>query len=187
MRKLILIKHAKPAVVEDVPSEEWGLSEEGRRLCEPLAAALKQFDIRKIVCSEEPKAAETASLVANQLGVQSHIAPGLHEHDRSNVPMMASRDFISSMAQYFKEHSRRVLGRESADDTANRFNRAVDEVIAGQPDGDVAIVTHGTVLALFAAENSNGDPFKLWRQLGLPSYAIFQLPDQKLLEIVDRI
>lgn len=187
MRKLILIKHAKPAVLEDVPSEEWGLSDEGRRMCDPLAAALKQYDIRGIVCSEEPKAAETATLVANLLGVQSHIAPGLHEHDRSNVPMMASRDFISSIALYFKDHSRRVLGRESADETAERFNQAVDEVIASQPDGDVAIVTHGTVLALFAADNGGADPFKLWRQLGLPSLAVFQLPDKKLLEIVDRI
>ena len=119
--------------------------------------------------------------------MQSLIAPGLHEHDRSNVPMMASRDFISSMAQYFKEHSRKVLGRESADETARRFSQAVDEVIASQPDGDVAIVTHGTVLALFAATHGASDPFKLWRQLGLPSLAVFELPDKKLLEIVDRI
>jgi broad specificity phosphatase PhoE len=187
MRRLILIKHAKPAVVEGVPSEEWSLSEEGRRACGPLAAALRQYDIRRLVSSEEPKAAETATLVAESLDVSPHIAPGLHEHDRSNVPMMATRDFISSMAHFFKEHARRVLGRESADETAERFNAAVNEVIASQADGDVAIVTHGTVLAIFAAANGGGDPFKLWRQLGLPSLAVFQLPDKKLLEIVDRI
>ena len=187
MRKLILIKHAKPAIVEDLPSEEWGLSEEGRRACPLIAQALRSYDIRKIICSEEPKAAETAGLVANELGIQSHISPGLHEHDRSNVPMMATRDFISSMAQYFKEHSRKVLGRESADETAGRFNQAVDEVIAAQPDGDVAIVTHGTVLANFAAAHGGGDPFKLWRQLGLPSMVVFELPSRKLLQIVDRI
>jgi len=187
MRRLILIKHAKPAIVEGVPSEEWSLSEEGRRTCEPLAVALRQYDVREVVCSEEPKAVETATLVAKSLGVPSHIAAGLHEHDRSNVPMMATRDFISSMAHYFKEHSRRVLGRESADETAERFNTAVNAVIASQADGDVAIVTHGTVLAIFSAANGGGDPFKLWRQLGLPSLAVFQLPDKKLLEIVDRI
>ena len=187
MRKLILIKHAKPAVVDGVPSEEWGLSVEGRRMCPPLAELLKQYAIRRVYCSEEPKAAETASLVAGALGVQSHISPGLHEHDRSNVPMMASRDFISSIAQYFKEHSRRVLGRESADDTSKRFEEAVDEVIAAEADGDVAIVTHGTVLALYAASRSQADPFKLWRQLGLPSLAVFELPGKTLLEIVDRI
>jgi len=187
MRKLILIKHAKPEVVEDLPSEEWGLSEEGRRVCPLVAAALRGYDVRKIHCSEEPKAAETATLIANELGVQSHVSPGLHEHDRSNVPMMASRDFISSVAQYFKEHHRRVLGRESADETAKRFNQAVDEVIASEPDGDVAIVTHGTVLANFAGAHGGGDPFRLWRQLGLPSIIVFELPDLKILQIVDRI
>src|SRR5687768_5455394 len=95
MRKLILVKHAPPEVVPGVPPEQWALSEKGRGLCAPLADALAPHEPTVVVSSEEPKAAETARLVAERLSVPWKTSPGLHEHDRSNVPHMRSGEFIS--------------------------------------------------------------------------------------------
>src|SRR5436190_12024140 len=94
MRKMILIKHAAPEVVPDVPSERWRLSEAGRQRCAPLAEAIRPHAPGLIVSSLEPKAAETGELVAARLGVAFETAEGLHEHDRSNVPHLRSREFI---------------------------------------------------------------------------------------------
>lgn len=187
MRKLILIKHAKPAVDEGVPSHEWRLSEEGRRRCEPLAARLKAHDPSAVISSDEPKALETAQIIAGAMGMQVEQEPGFGEHDRSNVPMMLSRDFISTMALFFKDRGRLVIGRETAEQAAQRIAQAIDRAIESHPAGNIAIVTHGTVLALFAAAHGAGDAFLLWRRLGLPSLVLFSLPELQLIEIVERV
>jgi broad specificity phosphatase PhoE len=186
-RKLILVKHARPDVQEQVPSREWRLSVEGREACAALADVISRFDPAVIVVSDEPKARETGELVAKKLDKPVEISTGLHEHDRGNVPMMRSREFISTMAMFFKQPARLVLGRESANQAAARFKAAVDGVVAAHPQGNLALVTHGTVLALFAAGHGAGDGFLLWRSLGLPSLMVFSIPDFELLEAVERI
>lgn len=187
MRKLILIKHARPQVVDGVASHEWNLSEEGRSACNALAELVRQHDPAVIITSDEPKAQETGRLVADALAKPLETAPGLQEHDRSNVPMMRSSEFLSALALFFKEPNRRVLGRETADEAAGRFAQAIEAVLARHPEGNVAVVTHGTVLALFASENGAGDPFLLYRQLGLPSLLVFSVPDFRVLQKQERI
>ena len=187
MRKLILIKHARPQVEEDVPSHEWELSPEGRENCRALARLVAGHEPRVIVTSDEPKAIETGSILAEALGIKTRTGDNLHEHDRTNVPMMQSREFISTMAQFFKERRRLVLGKETAEAALGRFERAVANVLEEEAEGNVAIVTHGTVLALFAEAHGDDDGFLLWRKMGLPSIAIFSLPDLKCLEVVERL
>ena len=187
MPKLILIKHAKPNVEEDVPSHEWQLSPQGRESCKALAQVVAKYEPRAMVTSDEPKAIETGSIVAETLGIGVRMVEGLHEHDRTNVPMMQSREFISTMALFFKDRRRLVLGRETAEKALDRFTRAVEELLEGEPEGNVAIVTHGTVLALFAAEHGAGDGFLLWRKMGLPSLAVLSRPDLNILEVIERI
>jgi broad specificity phosphatase PhoE len=187
MRKLILIKHASPLVVPGTPPEKWTLSDKGRESCAPLADAVRAHAVTEIFASEEPKARETAEILGQQLGVAVETAVGLHEHDRSNVPHMRSGEFISHMEVFFRRPTEWVLGRESAVAALDRFESAVNAVTAKPADGNIAIVSHGTVIALFAAEHSDRYGFELWREMGLPSFAVFDLPDYHLREIVARI
>lgn len=186
MRKLILIKHSKPAVDEHVPSHEWRLSEEGRQRCQPLIEQLRPHDPSVVITSNEPKAVETGEIVAAALAKPLEQAQGVHEHDRSNVPMMASRDFISTMALFFKDRRRLVIGKETAEQAAQRFSQAIDRLVESHPSGNIAVVTHATVLALFANAHGGGDAFQLWRRLGLPSMVVVSLPDLQILEVLDR-
>jgi broad specificity phosphatase PhoE len=187
-RKLILIKHASPLVIPGTPPEKWKLSDKGRESCTPLAEAIRPPAPAVIVASEEPKARETAEILAAQLGVPAETAPGLHEHDRSNVPHMRSGEFISHMEVFFRKPTERVLGRESAVAALDRFESAVNDVIANHPgDGNIAIVSHGTVIALLAAEHSDRYGYELWREMGLPSFVVFELPAFKLSEVVARV
>lgn len=187
MRKLILIKHARPQVDEGVPSHEWGLSDEGRQACRRLAGAVRGHDPAAIITSREPKARETGRLLGEAMGKPVTESAGLEEHDRSNVPMMPPNRFISMMALFFKQRDRLVLGRETADQAARRFHTAIDSVLAAHSAGNVAVVTHGTVLALFVAEHGAADPFVLWREMGLPSLCVLQIPGFAALEMIKRI
>jgi broad specificity phosphatase PhoE len=185
--KLILIKHAPPEVVPGVPPERWTLSAKGRELCVPLAERLAAYLPSVIVASEEPKAAETARLVAERLNVPWRTAPGLHEHDRSNVPHMRSGEFISMVELFFRKPADLVLGRETADQARARFEAALRAVTDAASDGNVAIVSHGTVIALLLDGKDDRPAFQTWRAMGLPSYATLSLPDWELDEVADRV
>lgn len=189
MRRLILIKHAAPQVVPGVPPERWSLSDDGRRRCGPLAELVRPHGPSAVVSSIEPKAAETGELVAAALGVSASTAGELGEHDRSNVPHLPTREFISLMEVVFRKPAERVLGRESAAAALARFERAIAGVLAANPGqsadaaataGDaapVAVVSHGTVIALLLAKHGGGRAFDLWRRMGLPSVAVLEWPD----------
>jgi broad specificity phosphatase PhoE len=187
MRKLILVKHAPPLVMPDMPSEKWALSDKGRGLCIPLADALAPHSPAVIVSSEEPKAAETAQLVAERLGIPWRTAADLHEHDRSNVPHMRSGEFISMVEVFFRKPNELVLGRETADQARTRFEAAVNDVLAAQPVGNVAIVSHGTVIALMLQPSGGREGFQTWRDMGLPSFAVMSIPEKNVIDTVDRI
>jgi broad specificity phosphatase PhoE len=187
MQKLILIKHAAPLVDPAKSSDLWKLSEAGREQAARLAEPLRAMEIAAIVSSEEPKANETAEILGSALSVKVSTSRELREHDRRNVPHMRSRDFISMVELFFRKPDDRVLGSESANEALERFTKAVDEVIASHAEGNVAIVAHGTVIALCLEANSQRNGFELWRAMGLPSYAVVSLPGREVVEVVERI
>jgi len=184
MPKLILIKHAPPVVDPAKPAHLWRLSEAGREKSGALAERLRSHSPQVIVASEEPKAQQTAAIVAEQLRIPWETAPGLHEHDRSNVPHMRSAEFISMMELFFRRPGELVLGKETAEAAGDRFKRALEDVMRRHADKYVAIVSHGTVLAIYLAPLMRKASFELWRELGLPSYAVLDAPEMTVREVV---
>ncbi|HWP39495.1 MAG TPA: histidine phosphatase family protein [Tepidisphaeraceae bacterium] len=187
MSRLILIKHASPRVVASEPAHSWRLSEQGRAACIPLAEALRSHAPALIVSSTEPKAVETAELVASHLAIPCETAPDLHEHDRSNVPHMRSGEFISMMELMFRKPDQLVLGRETARQAQQRFSHAVQSVISRHDGKDLAIVSHGTVIALFVAQHSARPAFQLWRMMELPSFVVMEHPGWRIVHTMMRI
>ena len=185
MKKLILIKHARPQVDPNLSSEQWTLGDEGREKCGPLADSLHEYDFSSIISSTEPKAIETAEILGRLLEKPARTANDLFEHDRRNVPHMESREFISMVALFFNEPDQLVLGEETADEAYDRFAAAVDGIIAAET-GDVAVVTHGTVISLFVQRRANQDPFAWWRKMGLPSFIVLDIPSWRILGGCDR-
>jgi broad specificity phosphatase PhoE len=188
MPTLLLIKHAAPEVVAGVPPEQWRLSDKGRGSCAALAEALRPHAPSVVVSSEEPKASETAELVARALGVPFHTAPGLQEHDRSNVPHLRSGEFISMMEVLFRRPNQLVLGKETAAGALKRFRNALDDALeqfGGGGEKTVAVVSHGTVIALLLEQAGERRGFDVWRAMKLPSYAVLRLPQWTIEDVRD--
>ena len=76
---------------------------------------------------------ETGQELAKSLGVPTRVQEGLEEHDRSGVPHMRSGEFISMMELMFRRPDELVLGNETADEAMERFEEAIDEVLARAP------------------------------------------------------
>jgi len=88
---------------------------------------------------------------------------------------------------FFQRPDELLLGQETAAAALARFPAAVQRVMDMHPEGNVAIVTHGTVLALYLAELSDEAPFALWRQMRLPSSAMVPWPADGGTEVVAQL
>jgi broad specificity phosphatase PhoE len=183
-----LVRHSLPEFVTGVPASQWHLSDEGRRRCRRLAGQLALHDLAAIVASQEPKATETGQIVADMLGLRLEIAAGLHEHERGVVRDMGSREqFGAQVARFFARPGELVMGCETADQAHARFQAAIARVVEQHRTGNLAIVSHGTVLTLLIARANRLDPVPLWQSLGLPAFATLSLPDLSLLGLVEHV
>jgi broad specificity phosphatase PhoE len=160
---LLLVRHSAPELDPSAPSEEWRLSEEGRRRCEPLAERLARYEPRLLLASSEAKARETAELVAPALGLEVQLSDGLRETARRTVGWLAPDDLDRGIRELFERPDEVVFGEESAAAALARFEAAV----AGLPEPAV-VVTHGTVLSLYAAPRIGRETYELWGSLELP-------------------
>jgi len=184
--RLVLVKHSHVDVVPGRPSRTWELSGEGRRRAGVLADRLAGFDAARIVSSVEPKAVETAEIVAQRLGVPAATAPGLHEHLRDTAPFLGADDFATAVAWLFDEPHKVVFGEETADAAGDRFAASVDALTddGAAAERDTIVVAHGTVIALYVSRVAGIDPFPLWQSLGLPSYVVLSQGTRRQVEIV---
>jgi broad specificity phosphatase PhoE len=174
---LVLVKHSAPTVLATVPAHEWRLSPEGVARCAPLAERLRRFDARVIASSFESKAAETAELVGDRIGLPVDLVDGLHEHDRRATALLGKDAFERAIAALFAQPQDLVFGRETAAGALARFDASIRGLLeAAPPDDDVIVVSHGTVISLFVAAHAGRDGLALWKELGLPSFVVLDRP-----------
>ena len=187
MTKLILMRHAAPAIDSCVAPNQWPLSEAGRHSARALARVLAPFWPAALVSSREAKAAETAALLARELGTRYTTAPGLQEHGRASLGWVGEPEFQAGMAALFARPAEVVFGDESAEQAFERFRAAVNGVLELFPDQNVALVTHGTVMTLLITRTQAApDPLAFWQRLGLPSVAVLGRPDLALEQLIEK-
>ena len=190
MAKLILVKHAKPELVAGKPANSWLLSDEGRKSCAALAECLRHYEPDIIITSSEPKANETGLLVSEALKIPFETAPGLHEHERERKTALLLDDparWDALVGEFFARPDELVFGDETAIQARDRFSSALGAVLDQRPDETLVVVSHGTVISLYAGQVAGVDPFPLWQRLGLPSYVAFSRPELELIEFVETI
>jgi broad specificity phosphatase PhoE len=164
---VLLVRHSLPEVDRSIPAAAWRLSAEGRARCEALAERVAAYEPELVVASPEPKARETAELLARSLGLEVRESPDLREQERRTVGWLDRDDLEAAIRRLFAEPEPVVFGEESAAAALGRFSRAVEEL------GDRAVVvSHGTVISLYVAAQTGQDPFELWRSLELPDLVV---------------
>jgi broad specificity phosphatase PhoE len=155
-------------ILQDAPAREWPLSDEGRRACEAFAGRLAAYQAPAIISSAEMKARETAAILAARLELTLGIDADLNEQRRENVPYLGRPVFEARIRRLFAEPDALVFGQETATQAYRRFAGAVQRALAAHPDGDVALVTHGTVMTLYAERHAGVEPFAFWLALTMP-------------------
>lgn len=180
MAQLILVKHASPQITPDVASPRWVLSAEGRERCAWLADRLGEQGVTALYSSLEPKALETAALVAVRLGLEVRPRADLHENDRTGLAFGSVEDLHARIRRFFEAPSDAEMGNETAERALARFEAAVRAVVAEAPGGTAAVIAHGTVLTLLVSRYNRIAPFAFWNGLTLPSYVVLDGADFSL-------
>ena len=182
MTRLLLVKHSLPKIVETVPAREWTLSSEGRERARELAEKLSLFQPDVIVSSLEPKARQTAEIIAEEWRLNVQALDGLHEHERSRVPFLPKGEFESLAKNFFENPNSLVFGDETAADALTRFQKAIDSSLRSTRANTPIVVSHGTVISLFVASVSGCDGYSLWQELELPSCVILDIETTSVVE-----
>ena len=76
MRALYLVRHATPAVQPNVPAVECPLADRGIDEARALAQVAREWDLRAVYASREPKAQSTALIVAEPSLIPVHVVEG---------------------------------------------------------------------------------------------------------------
>jgi broad specificity phosphatase PhoE len=184
---LLFIRHSLPDFDPALPANQWHLSEQGRQRAGLLAERLAGFHLQVIVASQEPKAGETAQILAEALRIPCRTAPGLHEHQRSRAAYTSQEDFGASIQALFDQPDFLVFGDETAGQAYTRFAQAVQAVQAVQENylgqSPLAIVSHGTVISLYVARLYGLDPYPFWKSLTLPCMVILSTPHPEIVSL----
>lgn len=165
---LILVRHAAPEIAPDVPPQAWRLTDAGRTAARALAEQLVGLRPAAAVSSPEPKALETAEIIAARIGLPVEVDDGFAEHRRPALPFIGREDFEARMRAFFAAPDEPFLGGESGDQARSRFVAA----IARHPQRPLLMGTHGTVLSLYVAATAGLEPYGFWRGLALPEAVV---------------
>ena len=188
MTHLILIRHSQTQQQKDMNSHQWQLTETGRERCQILAEQLRLHEIDRIFTSEEPKAQLTGQLVADVLHIPCETAPDLHETKRDSVGYFEHiAEFQAAVEAAMLEPDKLLFGEETFTDARTRLANQIDTLLQQYPDETLALVSHGTVLALYLAQLSGDGAVGIWQSLDMPAYAVVSLPEKTITKIVTSI
>lgn len=170
-RGLLVIRHASPKIEPDVPPDAWHLSTKGHRDTWRLADKL-QLASHRIWSSEEPKAKETAAILAASSRCEVAVHRDLREV-RFDAGFLSRQDFEARVASYLEGAGDPAFEPYAA---AQRRIVACVEELGRLEEGDLVIVSHGRIITVLLSA-------VLGRRLGAPAWRQIRMPDWTLLDL----
>ncbi len=92
-----------------------------------------------------------AEILAAAQGLTARHVPSLHENDRSATGYLPPEEFEQVADAFFANPREPVRGWERAIDAQARVVTTLKRLVAGVRQGDIAVVAHGGIGALFRA------------------------------------
>lgn len=167
MPTLYLVRHPHTRVDPSQPASRWGLSDRGSAEVRALAALPVWVAVRHVYTSAQPKTTCVGVAVQQAHAVPFTAITALDEAQRDR--WLGEDAFDAAQRAFFAApETPPVAGWESAHAAQARFQAAMDGIVQQHPPGDsLAVVSHATVLALYAAHLSGVPPtFEDWQRIG---------------------
>ena len=142
------LTHPEVQVDPAVPVPQWSLSARGRSRAIAMLEQPWLTAVGRIVSSEETKAIQTASLVAEHLQLPLEIRCGIGENDRSSLGFVPQAEFEMLANAFFAQPEQSVHGWERAADAQRRIAQGLADLLT-PAERDVLVVGHGGVGTLW--------------------------------------
>lgn len=151
MRKMIFVRHGQDPEGYLGGWSTWGLVPEGVEQAKRAAQYLKQSDcqITKIVASDLPRAAETAKIISEVLGLPVAPDAGLREMNNgvlAGIPIAEAAEKYPGLFFNTLDMDERYPGGESPREFYCRVKGWFEDFLNINNGGNVLVVTHGGVL-----------------------------------------
>lgn len=140
------LTHPQVQIDPSIAVPDWSLSALGRSRIEASRDKAWLRSLRRIVSSQERKAVETASILADGLGLPVEQRGTMGENDRSATGFITPDKFEAAADAFFANPDESWRGWERAVDAQTRIVTAVEAALADHPqDQPVLFVGHGAV------------------------------------------
>jgi broad specificity phosphatase PhoE len=135
--------------------EKYGLTEKGRAQAHGLADNLEGTEFAALYCSPVLRAAQTAGIVGERLGLSPEVADGLREWDVGILDGQQCSPETDGLHRWVTEqwlmhgnHDARLEGGESYNDIVARFMPLIEGIEAtyGGTNANVLLISHGGAL-----------------------------------------
>ena len=124
------LTHPQVQIDPAVPVALWTLSSVGRKRVNALAQARWLSGTTRLIASGEPKALETAEILAAALGLVVEVREAMHENDRSETGFLPPGEFEAVANDFFATPTVSVRGWEPALAAQARIVREVEACLA---------------------------------------------------------
>jgi broad specificity phosphatase PhoE len=165
-RTLYLIRHAQSQQTA-LPVETWPLSDLGLLQAQRLAEQPFWQDVHIICTSVEPKALQTAQIVAERHDLPVEPSFDLRELRR---PGDFVSDYEAAVREVLTNPTASVNGWEPAGEAQTRIMTAIERLLMLHESETLAVVSHGLALTLYLAFLTDTQPtLDLWRSISFAS------------------
>lgn len=187
--RLTLIRHGQtPSNVTgllDTAPPGPGLTEMGRKQAEAIPRALRVDPVQAVFSSDQLRAQQTASPLADARGLEVVSLPGLREISAGDLEMAGDAQsihrYISTLWGWLEgDLRRRIPGGPDGVETLERYDAAIAEIVSDVgPGGSVVAVSHGAAIRVWTAlraVNLGGD-FGQYNHLGNTAAVVLEAAD----------
>lgn len=148
--ELVLIRHARPVRVEDAggPADP-DLTDLGHRQAKAMAELMSTEHFDALYVSPMARARQTSAPLESGKNMEAVVVPGVAEYDADADHYIPIEDVKAN-----KEQWRRFLEQQRNDDMsgfASTVVSSIEELIAGHRGQRIAVVCHGGVINVWAA------------------------------------
>ncbi|MFC0212239.1 histidine phosphatase family protein [Paenibacillus chartarius] len=174
---MYIIRHCK--AIGQAPEAE--LTREGFEQAHELADFLIDSGIDIIVCSPYLRAIQSIQPLAERLNLEITVEERLSERilSRENLP-----DWLDQLRASFTDLDRCLPGGESSRDAMKRITSVFDELSATRHK-NIALVTHGNLMALLLKNFDSHFGFEQWQGLSNPD--VYRISGLDYIPIIQRV
>ena len=153
------------------------LNEAGHKQAAAVATELAHIDLDAVYSSDLKRALDTATAIAHAQGLEVHIDKDLREIDQGEWEGLTTDEIRARWPELWgpNRHYNARPGGESPQQVRERALAALTRAVEANPDGKIAIVSHGGTIRWLSAEALGYDDYRSRRIRGLGNGAMVSI------------